>query len=437
MLQTDGIISDSHLRWQNYTDCDESPAYETPVRKGRDQVIGKRIASCVLALSFTVGVNSYSSADETKPCALPDSDEYAELLEAINDESNITTFHQERQRIGDWSAAAYDAFHRDTAANYGLTVYGYRAEFADLESDLYDVDESSIPGRHYLERAEDFFQRLGINLSIPKPGDFEELDPAHYIQESELDDRLVKRQLYELIRAYGDKPVEEIEAIGLTTILLHRAEGSIAGYVSGDTIHIDPFKPVRDVEEHEHWHAIDGAECPDYMADDAYDSHNPADFRYKNEAGNNLPYQNYPVLAASSLRESNANAEEQIYGHIAAGDFQQADELRARLEAFNEAVVVTDPYGFSNIAEDKAENGAEILQSTIDGYASYPGVFSNLNPIVRDKAITNLYRLSRLDSRLGKYYADILQAPYNKQDLTVYNPHKWQRTHEVSEAVAE
>lgn len=281
----------------------------------------------------------------------------------------------------------------EVAEELGLTIYDYKAEFADLYANAFAENSDAIPMQEYLERVEEFMDRYGVDIATAENVGGLELDVpqgGHIVSLEELnaeDQQAVKRALMDYVSSIGNMPVELVQYMGLKRIVLIElpAEAKYDGFAETNKpelgiIYADPSHGANGLIAHESLHLWDAKECgPGGMfIDPQYAELNPDDI-YENHDG----YYSFHNLGISprvnDLRDQLRNGSE-----------EEKAEAKRELDELYSSVVVARDYGFTNIAEDKATFGESILNGTARG-----DVESNGSPVYQAKAIFLLARIGQ------------------------------------------
>ena len=295
----------------------------------------------------------------------------------------------------------------DVGAELGLTVFDYKTEFAALSKNLYADDPSAVPVAQYLESAQEFLSRYGVETSFSSDridsGDFDGATGASYEELIATDSLSAKQQLYGFIESIGAMPVELVEYMGLKKIVFVDIEDEkqAVGFAdinteSPDTVYIDLYRSRNDVISHEMFHLWDAKVCgPLGMFQDVqYDQLNPVIEGSLSFYANTEGY--YSVLGAGSkmLNEGLLNPLS-----VAATDEEKA-AINAEIADINARTVVETDYGFTNIVEDKATMAEEMM-----GSFSRENIQAVESPILQQKTLLLAARLFQDAPMVVEYFA--------------------------------
>lgn len=278
------------------------------------------------------------------------------------------------------------------ANEQNLTVFDYSVEYRHLFNDIVagDGPTYTLPFSTYYEAAREFGLKYGVEVNIPEEGIFSQ--GAKPLDISDLENKTAKAAMVSLIRTLGRQPVELVRWTGLKNIDLIDIPGSVNGYVqihnATDTFYADPnigFSP--EVFRHELYHLVDSKACEDISIDPRYNSLNPEDL-YTNPDN----YLSYTDI------QSDAELEEIFES---AGRNAEAAEYTKQLDELGSGVATINPYGESELAEDKATLGAELLNPGQTG--TYDKLTSERYALLRKKAVFLLARLYAIRPEFAEF----------------------------------
>lgn len=180
-----------------------------------------------------------------------------------------------------------------------------------------------------------------------------------------LEQAKVKQSLVSLIGTLGELPVELVKEIGLKKInMITIPNKKVAGYADidvGDTYHFDPTKFFGTGLIHEAYHLYD------------VNHSDPLTMRW--DRGFRKLNPSEQIYTAEFIKSPN-------YGDYISKE--EYDALTVKGDDTKKAakVVVSSDYSFTNVAEDKAELGSNVLNSFL-----ISGVLDRKMPILRRKAL--------------------------------------------------
>lgn len=300
----------------------------------------------------------------------------------------------------------------DLAQELGLTVHDYYETFMealDGQDPYLAVQDSKVPVQLFINATKTVLDRFDVSLDFPQ---FEGKENKGYDVRSITVDELdtlqadqMKKALLNFSQNVTLMPAELISLSGLESVkVVYIDQPNVGGFVYQDepsSMYVNATEPLYDTTfAHELYHLIDYRMCDDIFNDSAFMSLNPDGMLYGEYIANDpgLPGYKYDSLEYTDEVETRdlSNQKVSLYE---SNDTQKINDVNQKIDALYSNVVTAKNYGFTNVAEDKATIGEEILTGRTNG-----ALVLDRTPILTDKIKFLLARLYVHDSRLAEYF---------------------------------
>lgn len=298
------------------------------------------------------------------------------------------------------------------AEELGLTVHDYYETFMealDGRDPYLAVQDSKVPVELFIDATKTVLDRFDVSLDFPQ---FEGKENRGYDVRSITVDELdsvqagqMKKALLNFSQNITFMPAELISLSGLESVkVVYIDQPNVGGFVYQDepsSMYVNATEPLFDTTfAHELYHLIDYRMCDDIFNDSAFISLNPDGMLYGEYIANDpgLPGYKYDSLEYTGEVETRDLTNE-IVSLNGSDDIQKINDINQKIDALYANVVTARNYGFTNVAEDKATIGEEILTGRTEG-----ALVLDRTPVLTDKIKFLLARLYTHDPRLAEYF---------------------------------
>lgn len=321
--------------------------------------LGASAYSSVYYLGYTndiFGHNLYLDTLESfNACADPTQAELDEVQRLI------TQPLPEDTMTAAYSAASVEDMEsllQEAADHLGVTIYPWRSETTALREDLETWDNSQLDGMAYLEQAQEFAARYNVDVRLAT-----ESDELYYggtpLTADQINTYDFKYNIYYgVIAALGQIPVETVTATKLDEVVLAQLDPEIGGYVDATinkrVIVADPIDMATDILQHELGHVAHRQKCGgvNMDTDPGFAALNPGPLYGLPDCGQNNTAAH--CTEALSLQDNSGHYLDLVLERMTTDDPTRGVELNNEIDALEQAIVVTEQYGKTNVVEDVA-----------------------------------------------------------------------------------
>lgn len=434
MLQTNGIIPTPDYEWYvrraAETELDSLPFRQEVVRQ-----LGVAVLSAVTLFTGTQAVDQHMLYFNNPVCDTPDATEQARLTDMLR--ADVPVVESFRYDVG-----YQDEYYRSIGESYGVTVPGFRQEFADLYNEVYEEAGEQASGKAYLERAQTWFAQYGIRFGVD-PADVQASEGVRAIDDEDIESAAFKKDLYDIIASVGILPTEFADYWALDSIVYQHGITPVT-MSNGDELypvasyHYENRQIVLQfgqgsggVFRHELGHAVDeGLGC--LMTND-HDPHWEA-------LNPQLVYQSYRregQNAGNAVSAEHVTATGEYWDRVEAlansivyeDDTREAIRLLHEHEERSANITATTDYGLTRPTEDKAEIFGDVHASAMgERESTRLTVLDAMQPVVLSKVLTWLHRIDTVSPGIAGYMTNILPSVQETGDVWFYEVSRWHKT---------
>lgn len=302
-------------------------------------------------------------------------------------------------------AHAYTKAKIKIAKKHGLTMDDYHPLYRELFSDAHkEVPQYDF--QTYLTNLQKFLQQGGIQIT-PGTDNKQSSNNEQPLDKQTREQALVKRSLVTLIPTIGELPVELIHTLGIKKIVLVKTGEEEAGHADlfeKGTVYIDPTRGSGRIYTHEAYHAheLSRTSYGEATQDTNFRDFNPVQIYTKEDAVSENRDGKYISDEEYSQFEDQVTAE--LNTAKINGETKTVQRIENDLTQKATNVVTATNFGFNNIAEDKAEIGSLLLDSSMIGR-----LLDRKKPILRKKTLFLLARLYHKNPNIVTFLADVRQ----------------------------